>query len=152
MNDDRKRKFEEAWDMFQAAHPDACISYDDAKWFWQACLDSQPDTSALVEAQTMPVVDAAILVCAFCKMNGYPKEGTEQFFKLTELVDKLDTALRIWRKGLLAKKLLKSLQVENGSALASASKAVPVDFCMNCGQPRSECDCDPFDAPRVKGC
>lgn len=38
--------------------------------------------------------DAVVELCAFCKQNGFPEKLTPEFFRLTELVDKLDTAER----------------------------------------------------------
>ena len=40
------------------------------------------------------LVDAAVELCVFCRISPYPKENTPEFFKLTELVDKLDTEVR----------------------------------------------------------
>ncbi len=43
---------------------------------------------------SVELVDAAVELCAFCRVGPYPKENTPEFFKLTELVDKLDTEVR----------------------------------------------------------
>ena len=41
------------------------------------------------------IVDSAVEVVAFVKSHKYPKEMTPEFFKLTELMDQLETSLRI---------------------------------------------------------
>lgn len=66
-------------------------------------IQFNPDGSLTTKPVNISVVDAAVELCAFCRMHGYPKEGTPDFFKLTEMVDKLDTALR--RGGLIAQNL-----------------------------------------------
>ena len=40
------------------------------------------------------IISAAIELCSFCKSNEYPKFPSPEFCKLTEFIDKLDTALR----------------------------------------------------------
>jgi hypothetical protein len=66
-------------------------------------IQFNPDGSLTTKPMNTSVVDAAVELCAFCRMNGYPKEMTPEFQKLTELVDRLDTALR--RGGLIAQNL-----------------------------------------------
>ena len=69
-------------------------------------IEIQPDGSikAIPQAGKMTaILDAAVELVAFCRTNGYPKEGTPQFFTLTEMVDRLDTALR--SEHLIAQKL-----------------------------------------------
>ena len=69
-------------------------------------IEIQPDGSikAIPQAGKMTaILDAAVELCAFCRTNGYPAEGTPNFFKLTELVDRLDTTLR--REHLIAQVL-----------------------------------------------
>ena len=40
------------------------------------------------------IIDVALELCLFVKTHEYPKERTEEFFRLTKLFDQLDSALR----------------------------------------------------------
>jgi len=41
-----------------------------------------------------PILDVSVELMAFVKMHEYPKEQSAEYFELTTLFDKLETALR----------------------------------------------------------
>ena len=47
-----------------------------------------------MKSRLLAVINAAIELTIFVKMHEYPKEMSEDFFKLTELCDRQETALR----------------------------------------------------------
>lgn len=40
------------------------------------------------------IIDAALELVLYVKTHEYPKEGTDKFFRLTQLLDQLETSLR----------------------------------------------------------
>ena len=40
------------------------------------------------------IIDAALELVLYVKTHEYPKEGTDEFFQLTRLMDQLETSLR----------------------------------------------------------
>jgi hypothetical protein len=57
------------------------------------------------------IIDAAVELCVFCKTHGYPSFPSDNFFILTDLIDKLDTALR--KNGLMPEQLTTAKSEEN---------------------------------------
>jgi hypothetical protein len=48
------------------------------------------------------ILDAAVELSAFCKSHDYPDKGSADFNELTRLVDRQDSAIRKWKRAMLA--------------------------------------------------
>lgn len=77
-------------------------------------LDSEPAGEAV---QTMgypltPIVDAAVDLCAFSKTNGYPTNGSVAFYRMGELLDRLETELSKLRLFSTVDSLMRQVPVE----------------------------------------
>ena len=46
------------------------------------------------ELEESSIIRAAVELCAFTRTHVFPREGTDNFFRLIDLIDKLDTSLR----------------------------------------------------------
>jgi len=55
------------------------------------------------------IADAAAELCSFTRLNEYPEKMTPEFFRLTELLDRLNTELA--RAGIIAKTLSPNVRV-----------------------------------------